>query len=291
MFFDDDTFPVRRSHLALPPNIKITPSSDSPNFPLSHISSPKPVTHVCRDLPARSQALRGSLLQGAGWMATGTSRAFAGGYNALLPPWTVQQERVVSACSILQPLPHPQPLPKGSCCQCIKDAAAASSLYSSLSTNFPSPCSRPRAPRCTDPNPPCTQVVGFHLLASYEIFCAPTTLREASLVRAVKDFSSPAQCLLLYTKHYITSEMLIPSQNALVTTAKGEALHNPLHLLASISQGWVCLSKLVAQCQRQCSKSVTVSLTHYVSSPMLLQHTTHWVLPVRLACNRHKVLF
>lgn len=94
MIFYADTFPVRQPYLSLSPNIKISPSSDSPNFPFSRIGSPKTVSLVSTEVPAGSRAL-GLPPAGSGLGGRGTNRALAGRARcpaALHTPGTVLQE-------------------------------------------------------------------------------------------------------------------------------------------------------------------------------------------------------
>ena len=54
----------------------------------------------------------------------------------------------------------------------------------------------------------------LNILPTRHAACSlPGCLPRPGSCEAVRDFSSPAQCLLLYAKHYITSEILIPSPN------------------------------------------------------------------------------
>lgn len=149
MIFCADTFPVRQPYLSLSPNIKISPSSNSPNFPFSHIGSPKTVSLVSTEVPTGSQALGfppvGSRLGGRG-----TNRALAGRARcpaALHTPRDGAAGGVVSSRSLFhhcltQSLSL---LLKGSHCQCAEDAAA-SSFYSSRFTNLPLFQQKPQGP-------------------------------------------------------------------------------------------------------------------------------------------------
>lgn len=162
MFSCDDTFPIRQPHRSLSPNIKIPPSSDSPNFPLLSIGSPKRVTLVCTELPGPGGfPTSGSGLDGP-WDKL--SPCSEGMMPCAPQGWCSRRGQSLPGASSSQFLTHSlSPLLKGSCCQCTEDAAAATPSCSSFFTSLHSSLQKSQGPH---PNPSGTQVVSFLLLTS-----------------------------------------------------------------------------------------------------------------------------
>lgn len=299
MFFYDDTFPVRQPHLSLSPQIlKFLPAV---TLQISHshiLALQRPLLLFAWSHQPGCRPWGFPPQEGAGWLS-GQAEPLQGGYDALLPcaPQGWGSRRGWS-------------LPGPSSSQCFSHrfskahAASAQRMLlllhppsaASFSPTPPPPAEVPGAPKM--PRSPSTLYTGGGFPLAHLMLNILHTHHGARSLRGclphpgscevVSDFSL-TQHLLLYAKHYITSEILIPSQNQ---STKGEAVHNPLHLLASISRvGLVVLVQTGCSVPRQCSEAAAVSLTHYGSSLMLLQHNANWVLLVKLAHNRHTVLF
>lgn len=229
MFSCDDTFPIRQPHLSLSPNIKISPSSDSPNFPPSHMGSPKTVTHVCTALPARSQALGGFPPLGSGLDGRRDEQSpCREGATPCSPAWP-RDGAAGGEGLCLEPLPA-SASPSASRRFSKAGAASAPRLLLLLlhppstgpfSPASPSASRSPRVPTLPRSQSTPYPAGGFplaHLMLN--ILCArhaacglPGCLPCPGSCEAVRGFSSPAQCLLLHAKHHLASETLIPSQN------------------------------------------------------------------------------
>lgn len=147
MFFYADTFPVRQPHLSLSPNIKISPSSSSPNSPFSRMGSPNTVTLVSTEVPAGEPGTGvPSCGEQAGWPWDKQSPCREGPAPLHTSGMVLQEGWCLPGASSSHCLTHSLSLLlKGSRCQCAKDAAA-SSFYSPHSTNIPPFQQKPQGP-------------------------------------------------------------------------------------------------------------------------------------------------